>query len=135
MSDSKKEKIKSLLAKRSAGGLATISSSKKKKKVQIENVSEEENKSSEPPIPEQYQDMTDSSDIDEDAGFEWEKVKDWKNKQRTMIVGSRGIGFREKHLMMDLMSLLPHSKKEAKIDKSNIQERIREVCRLNSCQN
>jgi len=52
-----------------------------------------------------------------------------------MIVGSRGIGAREKHIIMDLQSLLPHYKTEAKIDKMDIQERVRDTCKMNSCQN
>ena len=78
--------------------------------------------------------MTDS-EVDEEAGFDWEQVKNWKNKQRTMVVGSRGIGTKEKNIMMDLMSLLPHSKKDAKIEKNDTNERVTEICEMNSCQN
>lgn len=41
--------------------------------------------------------------------------KQWRDKKRTLIVGSRGITDRHRHLMMDIFTLLPHSKKEVYI--------------------
>ena len=38
------------------------------------------------------------------------------NKQRSLIIASRGISHRDRHLMADLRDLLPHSKKDAKFD-------------------
>lgn len=38
-------------------------------------------------------------------------IKEFKNKQRVLIVSSRGINFRHRHLLQDLEALLPHSKK------------------------
>ncbi|KAK8757417.1 hypothetical protein V5799_004952 [Amblyomma americanum] len=39
-----------------------------------------------------------------------EKKFKWINKQRVMIFASRGITFRDRHLMLNLRTLLPHSK-------------------------
>lgn len=39
-----------------------------------------------------------------------------KNKQRVLVLASRGITQRYRHLMEDVMTLLPHSVKESKFD-------------------
>lgn len=38
------------------------------------------------------------------------------NKQRSLIIASRGISHRDRHLMSDLRDLMPHAKKDAKFD-------------------
>ncbi len=38
------------------------------------------------------------------------------NKQRTLIIASRGISHRDRHLLADLRDLMPHSKKDSKFD-------------------
>lgn len=38
------------------------------------------------------------------------------NKQRTLILSTRGISHRDRHLLTDLRDLLPHSKKDIKFD-------------------
>lgn len=43
--------------------------------------------------------------------------KDWKNRQRVLMVCQRGIEGKFRHLMDDLINLIPHSKKEAKVEK------------------
>lgn len=40
----------------------------------------------------------------------------YKNKQRTLVFASRGVNERSRHLMKDLIDLLPHSKTEPKLD-------------------
>jgi ribosome biogenesis protein BRX1 len=39
-----------------------------------------------------------------------------KNKQRVLVLASRGITQRYRHLMEDFLTLLPHSVKESKFD-------------------
>lgn len=56
----------------------------------------------------------------------------YKNKKRVLISSSRAIGPREKHLLEDLLVLLPHSKKESKLSaKANLTE-MNELCELRS---
>ena len=43
------------------------------------------------------------------------KNKNWINKTRILIVASRGVSHQERHLVNDLISLIPNSKKECKI--------------------
>lgn len=38
------------------------------------------------------------------------------NKQRTLVLSSRGITHRDRHLLADLRDLLPHAKKDVKFD-------------------
>ena len=34
----------------------------------------------------------------------------WTNKERVLIFSSRGISYRDRHLMNDLRAMMPHSK-------------------------
>jgi ribosome biogenesis protein BRX1 len=43
--------------------------------------------------------------------------KEWKNRQRTLIVCSRGIAGRMRHLVQDILNIIPNTKKEAKVDR------------------
>ena len=40
----------------------------------------------------------------------------YQNKQRLLVLSSRGVTARYRHLLEDLRTLLPHSKKECKLD-------------------
>jgi len=51
----------------------------------------------------------DEMDVDEVAEVQIEKKK--KNKQRVLLLSSRGVTHRMRHLMVDLEALLPHVKK------------------------
>ena len=61
--------------------------------------------------------------------------KEWKNRQRVLMVCQRGIEGRFRHLMEDLINLVPHSKKEAKVEKKQVKEQIDELCYERSCNN
>ncbi|KAG2200079.1 hypothetical protein INT47_007724 [Mucor saturninus] len=64
------------------------------------------------------------------------KSKDKRiNKQRVMMLSSRGVTFRYRHLLTDLESLLPHSKKDAKLDTKNNLYVLNELADLNNCNN
>ncbi|KAI9203418.1 Brix domain-containing protein [Polychytrium aggregatum] len=58
-----------------------------------------------------------------------------KIRQRVLILSSRGITHRFRHLMNDLNVLMPHSKKDSKFDsKSNLDE-LNELAELANCNN
>ncbi len=57
------------------------------------------------------------------------------NKQRTLVFSSRGIRNRDRHLLNDLRDMMPHSKKEAKLDAKDQLYVINEVCEMKSCNN
>lgn len=56
-------------------------------------------------------------------------------KQRVLVLSSRGITQRQRHLMSDLTSLLPHSKKDAKLDSKHQLPLLNELCDLSNCNN
>merc|ERR550539_827466 len=59
----------------------------------------------------------------------------YKNKHRTLVFAARGIADRGRHLMKDIRDLLPHSKKEAKLDdKRNLKE-VNAIADLKNCNN
>ncbi|KAJ1983530.1 Ribosome biogenesis protein brx1 [Dimargaris verticillata] len=58
-----------------------------------------------------------------------------KNKQRVMLLSSRGTTYRHRHLMNDLEVLLPHCKKESKFDDKTKLFVINELADLNNCNN
>jgi len=57
----------------------------------------------------------------------------WRNRQRVLIFGSRGIVFRGRHIMDNLRRLLPHTKKESKMDKRDKMVAINEICEMKNC--
>ncbi|ORZ14646.1 Brix domain-domain-containing protein [Absidia repens] len=64
------------------------------------------------------------------------KVKDKRiNKQRVMLLSSRGITYRHRHLLTDLEGFLPHSKKDAKLDTKSDLYLLNELAELNNCNN
>ena len=58
-----------------------------------------------------------------------------KYKQRTLLISSRGVTYRYRHLMQDLGNLLPHTKKDAKLDSKSRLEDLNELAELNNCNN
>jgi ribosome biogenesis protein BRX1 len=52
-----------------------------------------------------------------------------------MMLCSRGVTYRYRHLMNDLEGLLPHSKKDAKLDTKNNLYILNELADLNNCNN
>ncbi|KAI0723741.1 Brix-domain-containing protein [Cerioporus squamosus] len=58
-----------------------------------------------------------------------------RNKQRVLMLSSRGINHRMRHLMNDLEALLPHVKKDAKLDSKNHLHLLPELADLHNCNN
>ena len=61
--------------------------------------------------------------------------KEWKNRQRTLVLCARGVNSRFRHLMNDLIDLMPHAKKENKIERKIAKDYINELCFQRSCNN
>lgn len=70
--------------------------------------------------------------LDADSGAL--KPTPYRNKQRCLVLASRGITVRHRHLLEDLRNLLPHHKKDVKLDakKSDLRV-INELCEIKSC--
>ncbi|KAI8057971.1 hypothetical protein BDF22DRAFT_772534 [Syncephalis plumigaleata] len=58
-----------------------------------------------------------------------------RNKQRVLLLSTRGINFRQRHLMTDIEALLPHSKRDAKLDTKHGFDALNELAELNNCNN
>ncbi|KAF8844853.1 Brix-domain-containing protein [Paxillus ammoniavirescens] len=58
-----------------------------------------------------------------------------RNKQRVLLLSSRGVTQRMRHLMSDLEALLPHVKKESKLDSKSQLHLLPELADLNNCNN
>ncbi|KAK0522667.1 Ribosome biogenesis protein brx1 [Tilletia horrida] len=56
-------------------------------------------------------------------------------RQKVLILPSRGVTTRMRHLVNDIESLLPHSKKESKLDSKSDLHILNELAELNNCNN
>ena len=54
----------------------------------------------------------------------------WTNKQRVLIFGSRGIGYRDRHLMDDLRTLMPHSRTDSKMQRKDTLFVVNEIAEM-----
>lgn len=91
---------------------------KKKKTEQLEIVPMDEN----PPLPAQR-----SSDET------IPKREKWVNKQRVLVFAARGINHRDRHLMKDIKTLMPHHRAESKMERSKTLSVINEMCEMKHC--
>ena len=60
-------------------------------------------------------------------------VVPYRNKQRVLMLSSRGITTRYRHFMEDLRALIPHHRKEVKHDDKKRLHEINELCEMKSC--
>ncbi|KAJ3649336.1 hypothetical protein Zmor_021086 [Zophobas morio] len=61
------------------------------------------------------------------------KKTKWTNKQRVLVFCSRGINYRDRHLMEDLKKLMPHHKPESKVERSKSLTVVNEMCEMKNC--
>ncbi|KAK7069402.1 Ribosome biogenesis protein BRX1, partial [Halocaridina rubra] len=61
------------------------------------------------------------------------KKTKWTNKQRVLIFGARGLSFRDRHLMLDLRNLMPHSRTESKKERKDDIWIINEMAEMKNC--
>ncbi|CAM6108815.1 unnamed protein product [Calypogeia fissa] len=73
---------------------------------------------------------------DENTNSEVDKARPprFRNKEKTLILCSRRITYRYRHLMMDMTALLPHSKRDVKVQcKDNKAATLNELADLKGC--
>ncbi|EPQ29370.1 uncharacterized protein PFL1_03125 [Pseudozyma flocculosa PF-1] len=58
-----------------------------------------------------------------------------RNKQRVLMLPSRGVTSRMRHLINDLETLMPHSKKDSKLDSKSQLHLLNELAELHNCNN
>lgn len=57
------------------------------------------------------------------------------NRQRVLMISSRGVTYRHRHLIQDLTLLMPHARKEPKFDSKKNLFQLNEVAELYNCNN
>ena len=57
----------------------------------------------------------------------------YTNKQRVLLLASRGITARHRHLLEDLKLLIPHHKKDNKLDSKGDVKVVNEIAEIKSC--
>jgi len=57
----------------------------------------------------------------------------YRNKQRVLVFSSRGITTRYRHFMEDIRSLLPHHKKEVKLDSKDTLQDVNDIAEMKNC--
>jgi ribosome biogenesis protein BRX1 len=77
--------------------------------------------------------MAASEDIPTSAFARKTGPNNYTNKQRVLILSSRGITARYRHLMEDLKKLIPHHKKDNKLDSKGDIHVVNEIAELKSC--
>ncbi|KAJ4487692.1 ribosome biogenesis protein BRX1, partial [Lentinula aciculospora] len=83
-------------------------------------------------------DMMDLDASVSDSGEDVEVIpiaKKKKNKQRVLLLSSRGVTHRMRHLMNDLEVILPHVKKDSKLDSKSHLHLLPELADLHNCNN
>ncbi|KAK2612831.1 Ribosome biogenesis protein brx1 [Conoideocrella luteorostrata] len=58
-----------------------------------------------------------------------------KNKQRVLILSSRGVTYRHRHLLNDISSMLPHGRRDVKFDSKSKLNELNELAELYNCNN
>lgn len=61
------------------------------------------------------------------------KKTKWKNKTRVLVLCARGISFRDRHLLKDLKTLMPHHKAEPKMERWKTLAIINEMAEMKHC--
>ncbi|GAW14770.1 hypothetical protein ANO14919_041730 [Xylariales sp. No.14919] len=56
-----------------------------------------------------------------------------RNKQRVLILTSRGVTYRHRHLLKDLASMMPHGRVDAKYDQKKRLGELNELAELYNC--
>lgn len=113
---------------------------KRKSGVEVEEVPE----ISELEIPSHAPDSDDDDDEDEEdidsepeatstAASTFVSTGRYTNKQRVLILASRGITARYRHLLEDLKQLIPHHKKDSKLDSKGDIQVVNEIAEMKSC--
>ncbi|KAF1809260.1 Brix-domain-containing protein [Eremomyces bilateralis CBS 781.70] len=57
------------------------------------------------------------------------------NRQKVLLLSSRGVTYRHRHLLNDLHALLPHSRRESKLDTKTKLYQLNELAELYNCNN
>jgi ribosome biogenesis protein BRX1 len=59
--------------------------------------------------------------------------KKWKNKQRVLLVNSRGVSYLARHIVDNLKTLMPHTKNDSKFDRKHGLNELSEIAEIRNC--
>lgn len=59
--------------------------------------------------------------------------KKWKNKQRVLLVNSRGVSYLARHIVDNLKTLMPHTKADSKFDRKHGLNELSEIAEIRNC--
>ncbi|WKX98994.1 hypothetical protein Q1695_014117 [Nippostrongylus brasiliensis] len=82
---------------------------------------------------------TDESDSEDEPMTVEEKEEEkkravlWTNRERVLVLCSRGADVRTRHLMNDIKVLMPHAKGDSKLDKQKSLAVINEIAEMKNC--
>jgi ribosome biogenesis protein BRX1 len=63
-----------------------------------------------------------------------EKIgKKWKNKQRVLLLSSRGVSYLVRHLLDNFKTLMPHTKCESKFSRKHGLNELNEISEIRNC--
>ena len=75
----------------------------------------------------------DAAATDNTADEEKKLAERYKNTTKVLVLSSRGVGHRIRHLLQDLTDMLPHAKRDTKLDEKSRLQAVNEVCDLKNC--
>ncbi|XP_026809036.1 ribosome biogenesis protein BRX1 homolog [Rhopalosiphum maidis] len=61
------------------------------------------------------------------------KKAKWINRERILVFGTRGISFQHRHLMKDIIKMLPHAKSANKMERKENLFIVNEMCKMSHC--
>ena len=76
-----------------------------------------------------------SDDVQEESADDFVSDGKYRNKQRCLVLCLRGATARYRHLLEDLRTLIPHHKKESKLDpgKTGLGRAVNDIAEMRSC--
>ena len=60
-------------------------------------------------------------------------AKKWRNKQRVLLVSSRGVSFLARHVIENLKTLMPHARTDSKFDRKHGLGELSEIAEIRNC--
>ena len=61
------------------------------------------------------------------------KKAKWTNKERVLVFSARGINFRGRHLLTDLLNMMPHARTDSKMQKRESLFAVNEIAEMKNC--
>ena len=59
--------------------------------------------------------------------------KKWTNKQRVLLVSSRGVSYLARHIIENLKTLMPHARTDSKFDRKHGLGELSEIAEIRNC--